>query len=568
MAKRRISKELEDGLADLAASLRRQIEANQDQWDIGPEAIAERRRLVADDLKGFEFFDRNYFPHYGKAAPSEFHLYLYERLPQILLAETGQRDVIAAPRGEAKSTKVTLSFLLWAVIRQALRYPLIFSDTFPQAAELLEAVKAELESNPRLASDFPEAVGRTRVWRIGCIVTANGAKIESFGTEKKVRGRRHGPYRPDAAFGDDLENDTNSVKPEQRDKLQSFVLKAILNLGPPDDSMHAVIVGTVLMYDSVLSRFLRNPLWHGKVFKAILKWPARMDMWDQFEVLLLTGETPDAGMAAAMMFYRSNQALMDEGAQVCWPALRPLVKLMIRRAREGHDAFDSEQQNDPVAGDDAPFAKCIQFWVNRLDEWSMYGACDPSLGLHGNKRDPSALLVGGYQRVLGILQVIEAKIKKRTPDKIITDVIDLQREYDCLAWAFESVQFQEFLRTELLKRSVTAGVPVPAFPVKPHHDKAGRIESIQPFVANGQILLHSSQSTLVDQLRHFPKADHDDGPDALEMLWKIAVSGGQAAGVSVDGAREDQTERSSRRRAGRSARRQVFGAMHRNRSRD
>lgn len=39
---------------------------------------------------------------------------------------------------------------------------------------------------------------------------------------------------------------------------------------------------------------------------------------------------------------------------------------MLRRAREGHSAFDSEQQNDPVAEDDAPFANSIQFWVNRL----------------------------------------------------------------------------------------------------------------------------------------------------------------------------------------------------------
>ena len=26
-------------------------------------------------------------------------------------------------------------------------------------------------------------------------------------------------------------------------------------------------------------------------------------------------------------------------------------------------------------------------------------------------------------------------------------------------------------------------------------------------------------------IRHFPKADHDDGPDALEMLWRLAVGG-------------------------------------------
>ena len=59
-------------------------------------------------------------------------------------------------------------------------------------------------------------------------------------------------------------------------------------------------------------------------------------------------------------------------------------------------------------------------------------------------------------------------------------------------------------------------------------DKVLRIESLQPHMANGLIRLHPSQATLIDQLRHFPKADHDDGPDALQMLWAAAISFGGA----------------------------------------
>lgn len=56
-------------------------------------------------------------------------------------------------------------------------------------------------------------------------------------------------------------------------------------------------------------------------------------------------------------------------------------------------------------------------------------------------------------------------------------------------------------------------------------DKQLRIETLQPYFVQGRIRLHTSQQTLIDQLRHFPKADHDDGPDALEMLWRLAVGG-------------------------------------------
>lgn len=532
------SKEFLDGIAALAEGLRQAVDADLDGWDIDPATIAHRRSRVADRQRGFEFFHKTYFPHYGRAEGSVLHGYLHERLQAVVQSPTGQRDAIAAPRGEAKSTVVSLVFVLWCVVLKLKRYPILIMDAYEQSVEMLEAVKAELEANPRLRSDFPEAFGQGRVWRVGCILTANDIKIEAFGSGKRIRGRRHGPYRPDLAVLDDIENDENVATPGQRDKLQAFVTKGVLSLGPADDSMDVVLIGTVLHYDSVLARFLRNPMWHRKVFKAIIQWPSRMDLWDQFEALLLGGETPQDGEAAAMAHYEANRAAMDAGAVVSWPAVRPLHKLMIKRARDGHDAFDSEQQNDPVSGADAPFAGCIQFWVNRLAEWVFYGACDPSLGLKGASRDPSALLVGGYQRTLGVLDVVEAKIRKRTPDRIIVDIIDMQREWACVMWAFEAVQFQEFLRTELLKRSAKAGVPVPAIAVKPHVDKLLRIESIQPFVANGQIRLHASQTTLEQQLKHFPKADHDDGPDALQMLWVLATSGGRAFGAFVGEAKE------------------------------
>lgn len=531
MAKR--EKDFLASIAALAETLRKQSEANADGWDITPEAIAERRRLVADELRGFEYFARTYFPHYGRAEPSVLHRYLFERLPAIVRSPRGERDAVAAPRGEAKSTIVSLIFVLWCVVLKLKHYPIIVMDAFEQACEMLEGLKAELEANPRLLSDFPEACGQGRVWRVGCIVTAGDVKVEAFGSSKKIRGRRHGPHRPDLAVLDDIENDENVATPGQRDKLERFVTKGVLSLGPPDDSMDAILIGTVLHYDSVLSRFLKNRLWHRKVFRAILQWPDRMDLWERFEEMLLAAESPDSGMSQALGFYQLNQAAMDAGAQVSWPAVRPLVQLMIKRARDGHAAFDSEQQNDPISGDDAPFANSIRFWVNRLAEWVFYGSCDPSMGRGGAGRDPSAVLVGGFNRAVGVLDVVHAQIRRRTPDRLIAEIIEAQAEFGCTVWGFEAVVFAEFMRQELVRRSAEAGTPVPAIPLTPIADKALRIESIQPHMHNGLIRLHSSQTTLIDQLKHYPKADHDDGPDALQMLWMLCITGGVGAGAQV-----------------------------------
>lgn len=504
-------------LAKLADSLRRTIEAECGGFASDPAASKERRARVQND---FAFFRRTYFPHYCRYSDSVLHAWFDDILPALVDCPDGQRLACAAPRGEAKSTVVSLIFVVWCLLTARKRYVILVADAFEQAAALLEAVKVELEVNPRLTMDFPEACGQGRVWNVGVAITAGNAKIQAFGSGKRMRGLRHGPHRPDLVICDDLENDENVKSPEQRDKLQGWLQKTVLSLGEAGDTMDVILVGTVLHYDSVLSRLLGNRLWRSRKFKAVIEWPHRMDLWDRWEELLLA-----EGEDAARGFYAERRAEMDEGAVVSWPSARPLYKLMVKRARDGHDAFDSEQQNDPVSGDGAPFATCITFWVERPNDWLYFGALDPSLGKAGASRDPSAILVGGYSRERGVLDVVEAAIRKRLPDRIIEDVITMQVQYRCLLWVVETVQFQEFLRTELIRRARERGLSIPARGVSPIADKVLRIEAIQPYVAQGRIRLHPSQRTLIEQLRHFPKADHDDGPDALEMLWQAATTG-------------------------------------------
>lgn len=505
-------------LGQLAASFRARIEAEVTGFDPDPVARQKRRKQAHED---FGYFVGVYFPHYARSPHrSRLHDYLFARLPEIVASEKGETDAIAAPRGEAKSTLVSQLFVLWCIVTGRKRYPVIVMDSIDQAYPMLEAIKAELEFNPRLLMDFPEACGQGRVWQAGAIVTQGDVKVQVAGSGKKLRGLRHGPYRPDLAVLDDIENDEQVRSPEQRDKLQSWVSKTILPLGGAGAKFDVVYIGTILHYDSVLSRTLANKMWRTARFKALLRWPDRLDLWDRWEETLR-----NAGEDAADAFYQEHQTEMERGAECSWAA-RPLLALMKIRARDGHDTFDSEYQNDPVAGDNAPFAGVIQFWVNRLADWVFFGACDPSLGKAGASRDPSAILVGGLNRQTGILDVVEAGIRKRLPDRIIEDIIGCQAEYRCLLWVIETVQFQAFLYSELIKRAAARGIPVPARGVQPISDKLLRIESIQPHVKNGLIRLHPSQTTLIEQLRHFPKADHDDGPDALQMLWMAATTMG------------------------------------------
>lgn len=513
------SKEFLKSLAEYAAQLRQTIEAEADGFDASPAAIAERRAKVLDPVNGYEYFVNTYFPHYVRSSEkSELHEFLFSRLPEILQQPEGINEADAAPRGEAKSTLVTRLFSLWTVITGAKKFIVIAMDSIDQAYPMLEAIKAELEFNPRLKTDFPEMCGQGRVWQAGTIVTASNVKIQVFGSGKKMRGMVHGAFRPDLAILDDIENDEMVRNPDQRDKLEMWLKQTVLPLGAVGTKFDVIYIGTILHYDSVLSRTLNNPFWSTRKFKAMKRWPDRMDLWDRWEELYRND-----GAAVAEAFYQANKGEMERGAVTSWAA-RGVLALMKIRARDGHATFDSEYQNDPVSGEDAPFAKSMKFWTDLPSDLVYFGSLDPSLGKAGASRDPSAIIIGGYQRQTGKLYIVEAQIKKRLPDLIIEDVIRLHRQYRCKLWFVETVQFQEFLKDELVKRSAARGLPVPARAVKPVSDKLLRIETLQPHMANGLILLNESQQTLVQQFRHFPKADHDDGPDAVHMLWSGAVA--------------------------------------------
>lgn len=521
MAKSKLlrSKEFLAQLSSLADGYRTAIESVADNWDISPTAIGERVAQVNDPLTGFEYFVSVYFPHYVRSPhKSELHKYLFDKLPKVANDPDSRFLAIAAPRGEAKSTLVSQLYNLWKIVRGMTKYSLIVMDSLDQAYPMLEAIKAELEFNPRLKSDFPDVAGVGRVWQAGTIVTKNGIKVQVAGAGKKLRGLRHGPYRPDTATLDDIENDENVRNPEQRDKLNSWLTKTIMPLGAAGEKFDIIYIGTILHYDSVLNRTLNNAGWESARFKAIIQMPENIALWDEWECLYKSKQIDEANE-----FYQANKKAMDKGAIVSWQA-RPILALMKIRARDGHEAFDSEYQNDPTAGDDAPFTKAMNFWHELPSNLIYFGAVDPSLGKAGASRDPSAIVIAGLDRASGKVYVVVADIKKRLPDKIISDVIVYQRKYNCIKWAVEAVQFQEFFRTELVRRSAQSGVPVPAMPVKPTSDKLLRIETLQPYMANELLLLHTSQSTLIDQFRHFPKADHDDGADAVEMVYKLATS--------------------------------------------
>lgn len=320
--------------------------------------------------------------------------------------------------------------------------------------------------------------------------------------------------RPDLIILDDLENDEQVATPAGRDKLDQWFWKSVLPLGPPDQSHDILVLGTVLHYDSVLCRLLQHPGFEARRFKALLSWPSRMDLWERYERIFW-----QEGRAEAKAFYHFYQAEMQAGASLLWPEVQCLLTVMDKWC-ENRASFNSELQNEPLDEAERIFGD-FQYYENLPEDLLYFGAIDPSMGGKNRGGDPTAIVILG-RSPQGLLYVVEAIIQRMPPDQSIERLLALQRQYRCHKWAVETIQFQEFFKMELLKRAAAEGVPFPAEGIKPSQDKILRIESIQPAVKNGLILFARDQSQLLDQLRYFPKADHDDGPDALHMAYIVA----------------------------------------------
>ena len=90
------------------------------------------------------------------------------------------------------------------------------------------------------------------------------------------------------------------------------------------------------------------------------------------------------------------------------------------------------------------------------------------------------------------------------------------------AFGVEANQFQELLCNEFASEFAHQKINhiVPAA-IHNHTNKLVRIRRLGPYLSQRRLkFLADSPATqlLVDQLRDFPAATHDDGPDALEMV--------------------------------------------------
>lgn len=216
--------------------------------------IRDRKVRTAITKRSHWYFFHFYFAHYVKYATALFQAEIFDLTEN----EAAGNFFVVAFRGSGKSTIITTSYPLWAILgEQQKKFVLILCQTQSQAKQHMMNLRRELENNALLKSDLGPFREESDEWGSSSLVFSKlGARITAASSEQSIRGLRHNQHRPDLIIGDDVEDLASTKTREGRNKTYQWLTGEVIPTG--DRTTRLVIVGNLLHEDSLLMRIKEN----------------------------------------------------------------------------------------------------------------------------------------------------------------------------------------------------------------------------------------------------------------------------------------------------------------------
>ena len=452
---------------------------------------AVRQRVTSES---HYWFFTTYFADYIKYPTADFQRELFK----ITEDESLPLAVIVAFRGSAKSTIVTMSYPIWAIVgKQQKKFVVIASQTQYQARMHLVNIKRELESNELLANDLGPFVEQREEWgSTSLFIPKYNARITAISTEQSVRGIRHGATRPDLIIADDVE-DSNSVRTrEGRNKTYDWYTGEIIPAG--DIRTKRIAIGNLLHEDSLLMR-LKERINKGEIDGEFFWWPIMHG-----DAILWLGKYPDLNSI--------EKQRREIGNRISWER-----EYMLRIVSDEDQVIETD-------------------WIKYYDELpeftkdneyiNSFVSVDLAISQKSTADNTAIVVIHafGYKpedrkyyidhnfinaklthlSTLDTIHAIYANLKAQEKEQ------DFKEEPRAL---IESVQYQEAVVEQLKEREVKA------IGVKVHLDKRSRLQLASPLFEQGKVFLPDMPKAKVisQQIVGFGVERYDDLVDAVSM---------------------------------------------------
>jgi predicted phage terminase large subunit-like protein len=549
-------------------------------WSTGKEPSAAETQELEDIRKecfdDFGAFIRRFFPghFWGEFSAMHRDVIDLERNP----LRRGVLEATAAPRGNAKTVFRVLAKVIHSIVYGYQPFTVIIGYSAQEAEGKVKDIRDELLHNEEIKRVYGQML-KKNAGTTG-FIAKNGCMVLARGRGGQVRGLRHGKYRPTHIICDDVEELEACQSPLQRDKTKQWFTKDVMpaiqsgndeaivdamlemelddeeNIvippppqGTPDEFKGDItFVGTVLHDDSLLANLLKDPSWERHKYKAVIQWATQSELWEQWRELYCNLDDPKAKITARKFFLKNREAML-EGTQVLWPEGESYYKLMVDKIKLGDAAFSSEKQNEPFDPDmqilDPSICPRFKVYTPQDPEWleelgetgfaivrrdgkailskdlTIIAFLDPALGKDkkkggGNKKDYAALVVCA-QDPNGYIYLLDVWMQKQPPSKQIDAAYMLHQKWGFETLYLETVGFQELMKPLFKEQAKNWEYELRVIGVGQYHNKQARITTLQPYFVNKWLLMAENlNAEFLNQIKLFPTADHDDGPDALQ----------------------------------------------------
>lgn len=423
---------------------------------------------------------------------------------------------IAAPRGHAKTTALTHTYALAAVLFREREYVVIVSDTITQAVQFLGDIKKELLENDQLRQLFKikEFIKETEDDFICLCDDGHLFRICAKGSEQKVRGLKWNNKRPDLILCDDLENDEIVLNKERRLKFKRWFYAALL----PCRSFNGIVryVGTILHNDSLLESLM----------------PRKHEKSTVEEPLKIYSKKKRSGWVSIK--YRAHTADFSE---ILWPQRYDKDYFMQKRQEyidQGlPDVYSQEYLNVPIDESLSYFKRSDFLGYTEADEamfknkdwkkrFNFYIGSDLAVST-AEVSDYSVFVVGGVDEN-GFLYIHKVIRERMDSQQIVETMLSLQRVFEPNAFSIEKGQIEKSIGPFLRQRMMDTDTFINLIPLNPSTDKPSRARSIQARMRMGAVKFNKNADwyyDLEEEALMFPRAKHDDQVDALAYVGLI-----------------------------------------------
>lgn len=415
---------------------------------------------------------------------------------------------IAAPRKHAKSTAITFSYVLAALLFRQHSYVIIVSDTETQAGLFLGDIKQELTDNEDLISLF--GVKSFPKWSETDIIVemedGHRFRIMAKGSEQKLRGLKWDNKRPDLIICDDLENEDLVSSQERREKFRRWFYGALLQAKSKDGKV--IIVGTILHMDSLLERLMPN-LYDKQTVQTDLKtFTTKKSLWKAIK-------------------YRAHN---EDFSKILWEG--SWSKETLKEQRQGYidqgmpDIYSQEFLNYPIDETNAYFKRDDFLHFNDDDRNHLeqknvvhYAAAD--FAVSTTERSDYTVIATVAIDQEGTILVEDIRRGRWDSAEIVEQMFSVQQRYKPELFIVEQGAIQKAIGPFLNKEMQVRNTYINLYPMVPTKDKMSRARSIQARMRAGGIRFDKERfwyNTLEDEMARFPRDRHDDQVDALSWI--------------------------------------------------